>query len=69
MGLDSNRLACHKVFGELFGLLPIGLGLLGTVNAIEANLDVFVGVIQNRDGISIGYVNDFGVEVSGEDTA
>jgi hypothetical protein len=45
------------------------LRLFGAVNAIETNLNLFVGVIQNRDGIAVGDVNDFGVEVSGKGTA
>ncbi len=55
----------NQFLRELCRFLPIGLSLFWTVNAIESNLDFFIGVIQNGDGITIGNVNDFGVEVGG----
>ncbi len=55
----------HQLLRELFRFVAIGLGLFGTINAVESDLDLFIGIIQNRDGIAIGNVNDFGVEVSG----
>ena len=63
--MDGNRLSSNQVFRELFRLVPIGLDLFGAVNAIEADFDLFVGSIQDGDGITIGYVNDFGLEVGG----
>jgi hypothetical protein len=38
-------------------------------NAIKADLDLFLTCIQDRDGIAISDVDDFGVEVSGMNTA
>ena len=55
----------NQIFGELFRLVPIGLSLFRAINAIETDFDVFVGIIQNRDGIAVGNVDDFGVEVGG----
>ncbi len=52
----------HQILRKLFRLVPIGLGFLRTVNAIEANLDFVLGIIQNRDGVAVGKVNDFGLK-------
>jgi len=56
----------NQFLGKLFRLVAIGLGFLWTINAIETDLDLFIGIIQNRDGIAVGNVNDFGLEVGGE---
>ncbi len=44
--------------------MAIGLGFLRAVNAIESDLDLFVGIVQNGDGIAVGDVDDLCVEVS-----
>jgi len=69
IGLNGDHLSMNQTFCELFGLVPIGLRFLRAVNAIEANLDFLLGGIQNGDGIPIGYVNDFALEVGGVRTA
>jgi len=60
-------LPSHQLLREPLRLVPIGLGLFGAVYAIEPDLDLFVSLIQDRDGIAIGDVNDFGVEVRSGD--
>lgn len=64
--VNGDHLPCHQILGELLRLVPIGLGFFGTVNAVQANLDLFLGVIQNGDGVAIGNVNDFGLVVGGD---
>ena len=56
----------HQILGKLFPLVPIRFGLLGTVDAIETDLDLFVGFIQNADDIAIGDVDDFSLKVGSE---
>ena len=51
------------VRGEFDRLIFPGSGFLGTVNAIKADLVLFVDFVQNSDGIAVGNVNNFGLKV------
>jgi hypothetical protein len=69
MGLNGDHFPGNRILGELLRLVPKGLGFFGTVNAIETDFDLFVGIVQNCDGIAISNMNDLGVEVGGVSTA
>lgn len=57
--------AMHKkVLGKLLSFLAVSLPLLWRVKVVEPNLDGFVLVIQEGNGVAIGDIDHFAREVS-----